>query len=62
MILYKYLTPDRIDVLQNCMVRYTQPGAFNDPFEVKPYISNSTFADRYRQIKLDVIGQGRYPL
>lgn len=22
----------------------------------------STFADRYRQIKLDVIGQGRYPL
>ncbi|CVK18396.1 MULTISPECIES: DUF2971 domain-containing protein [Sporomusa] len=39
MILYKYLTPDRIDVLQNCMVRYTQPGAFNDPFEVKPYIS-----------------------
>lgn len=39
MILYKYLTPDRIDVLQNCMVRYTQPEAFNDPFEVKPYIT-----------------------
>lgn len=39
MMLYKYLTADRIDVLQNCLIRYTQPGAFNDPFEVKPHIS-----------------------
>lgn len=38
MILYKYLTADRVDVLLNCMVRYTQPKAFNDPFEVKPYV------------------------
>lgn len=38
MIVYKYLSPDRIDVLQNCMVRYTQPESFNDPFEVKPNI------------------------
>ncbi|MDF2570185.1 MAG: hypothetical protein K0R55_1789, partial [Sporomusa sp.] len=39
MMLYKYLTPERIDVLQNCSLRYTQPGAFNDPFEVKPYVN-----------------------
>ncbi|HWR44837.1 DUF2971 domain-containing protein [Sporomusa sp.] len=38
-MLYKYLAPGRIDVLQKCLLRYTQPGAFNDPFEVKPYIS-----------------------
>lgn len=41
-MLYKYLVPDRIDVLQDCMVRYTQPEAFNDPFEVKPYITKLT--------------------
>ena len=42
MMLYKYLAPDRVDVLRNCMVRYTQPEAFNDPFEVKPYIAKIT--------------------
>jgi hypothetical protein len=26
--------------LTHCRIRYTQPGAFNDPFEVKPYITN----------------------
>lgn len=35
MILYKYLSPERIDVLANCKFRYSQPGALNDPFEVK---------------------------
>ncbi|SMC89246.1 DUF2971 domain-containing protein [Sporomusa malonica] len=39
MMLYKYLAPERIDVLQKCLLRYTQPGAFNDPFEVTPYVS-----------------------
>lgn len=40
MILYKYLTPARMDVLKNLKIRYSQPGAFNDPFEVKPYVSH----------------------
>lgn len=35
MILYKYLTPERIDVLENLMIRYTQPEALNDPLEGK---------------------------
>lgn len=39
MILYKYLHPDRVDILKNCLIRYTPSQAFNDPFEVKPYIS-----------------------
>jgi hypothetical protein len=36
MILYKYLAPDRIDVLRNRLIRFTQPRAFNDPFEFRP--------------------------
>ncbi|MEO6825094.1 MAG: hypothetical protein ABI167_10310 [Nitrosospira sp.] len=31
--IYKYVPQDRIDVLQNLTVRFTQPSALNDPFE-----------------------------
>jgi hypothetical protein len=37
--LYKYLPPERIDVLSNGLIRFTQPALFNDPFEMSPYIS-----------------------
>lgn len=36
MIVYKYLPSARIDVLGNAAVRFTQPTAFNDPFETLP--------------------------
>src|SRR5437870_3881441 len=36
MILYKYLSPDRIDVLENQQIRFSQPRALNDPFEFSP--------------------------
>jgi tetratricopeptide (TPR) repeat protein len=36
MILYKYLAPDRIDVLKNGMIRFTQLSALNDPFDCRP--------------------------
>jgi hypothetical protein len=36
MNVYKYLHPDRSDVLKNGLIRFTQPGALNDPFEVTP--------------------------
>lgn len=39
-MLYKYLTPERIDVIENKLIRYTQPDALNDPFELKPHASN----------------------
>jgi len=39
MIVYKYLHPDRIDVLNNNLVRFTQPAALNDPFELMPNLS-----------------------
>jgi Protein of unknown function (DUF2971) len=39
MIVYKYLHPERIDVLSNNLIRFTQPAALNDPFEVTPNLS-----------------------
>jgi len=38
MILYKYLSSERVDVLLNCKIRYTQLGDFNDPYELNPNI------------------------
>lgn len=32
-VLYKYVTPERIDILENLKIRFTQPSALNDPFE-----------------------------
>jgi len=34
--LYKYLHPDRVDVLQNLQIRFTQVSGLNDPFESLP--------------------------
>jgi hypothetical protein len=34
MRLYKYLSPERIDVLENRCIRFTQASCFNDPFEL----------------------------
>ncbi|MFS2091721.1 DUF2971 domain-containing protein [Pseudomonas sp. Pseusp11] len=31
--LYKYVTPERVDILKNLKIRFTQPFALNDPFE-----------------------------
>lgn len=37
MSIYKYVVPDRIDILKNGKIRFTQPSALNDPYEMKPY-------------------------
>ncbi|MGF7141534.1 DUF2971 domain-containing protein [Roseimarinus sediminis] len=39
MKVYKYLCPDRIDVLENMSIRFTQAIYLNDPFESLPFIS-----------------------
>ncbi|WP_394192600.1 DUF2971 domain-containing protein [Pseudoalteromonas atlantica] len=39
-MLFKYLEPDRIDVLASGHIRFTQPADFNDPFEFQPVISS----------------------
>ncbi len=36
-ILYKYLPPERIDILTSGFIMLTRPRLFNDPFELKPH-------------------------
>ena len=38
--LYKYLSIERISYLENELLRFTQPGDLNDPFECIPVIPN----------------------
>lgn len=37
MTLYKYVNAERIDVVRNLEIRFTQPDALNDPFELQPH-------------------------
>ena len=37
MIFYKYVAEKRINILQNRLIRFTQPNAMNDPFEAQPH-------------------------
>jgi len=37
--LFKYLHPDRTDVLRDATIRFSSPKVLNDPFELKPHIS-----------------------
>ena len=39
MIVYKYMSPERTEVLENTSIRFTQPNLFNDPFESLPNLS-----------------------
>ena len=50
MRLFKYLHPDRINVLQNTSIRFTQPQYLNDPFEQLPFISSITTPERFDSI------------
>jgi len=45
MTLYKYLAPDRIDVLENLNIRFTQPLYLNDPYETNPVITGYETSD-----------------
>lgn len=44
-MLYKYFPIERQDVLRNGLVRFTQPGDFNDPFELHPSYDLMSKAD-----------------
>lgn len=45
MKLYKYISPERIDVLENLNIRFTQPLYLNDPYETNPVITGSELLD-----------------
>lgn len=59
MILYKYLPPRRIDVLEGCLIAFPPTRLFNDPFEARPVFPSDApeaialFAEnRLRRLKL----------
>src|SRR2546423_14635396 len=35
-IVYKYISSNRIQILESGLIRFTQPAALNDPFETLP--------------------------
>ncbi len=43
-VLYKYVAPERIDILLKWRVRFTQPCFLNDPFEFNPGMSDEDMA------------------
>lgn len=42
-MLYKYLSPERIDVIQNMKIRFTPVVSLNDPFEFSMMIGNAEY-------------------
>lgn len=50
MILYKYLSPVRISCIQKQLIRFTQYGDFNDPFELNPNINKLAEEDEIRAL------------
>jgi len=48
--LYKYFGPERCEVLDNWLVRFTQAGALNDPFELKPHIASYGTSEELREV------------
>lgn len=50
MILYKYLSQTRIDVIEKNMIRFTQYGDFNDPFELNPNIDKLAEEDEIKNL------------
>ena len=40
MVFYKYVSAERVDILQKRLIRFTQPNAMNDPFEARPYFTD----------------------
>jgi hypothetical protein len=50
MILYKYFSPDRIDVLKNAELRFTQPEEFNDAFDSAPLFDRLGSKDAFKEI------------
>jgi hypothetical protein len=44
-VLYKYFPIERLDFLNNRLLRFTQPGDFNDPFELHPSADLMSKAD-----------------
>jgi hypothetical protein len=40
--IFKYVSSDRIDILERLLIRFTQPSCFNDPFEMRLSVDGHT--------------------
>ena len=49
MYLYKYVAPERLDILENLRIRFTQPSAENDPFEFRPLVNRFRSPSKARE-------------
>src|SRR5258706_3354075 len=56
MTVYKYVTPERVDVLRNGRVRFTQAAALNDHFEARTCLTDlrKWFENRSRRLVKNV--------
>lgn len=62
MSLYKYVTIDTLKKILAGGIRFTQPGAFNDPFEMVPELNvPETFTESQINIRFDLLGERRVP-
>ena len=56
MRLYKYFHPDRTDVLRTGKIRFSSPKTLNDPFELKPHLSDIVETDSfYSEVKDEIL-------
>lgn len=53
--LYKYLPPDRQSYFTDSFLRFSQPGALNDPFEFLPSIPLSVLSEALRHIRKELL-------
>jgi hypothetical protein len=61
MSIYKYVTPERTDILKKGLIRFTQPAAFNDPFETLPCFIGGLPDDYVKGLMGDIIAdQNQY--
>src|SRR5262245_15509807 len=49
MLLYKYAAPERLDVLNTGLIRFTQAASFNDPFECAPDVASLIPSDHQEE-------------
>ena len=54
--IYKYVLPERVDILEHCKIRFTQPKYLNDPFDLhisfKKFISKVDYDKHINAEKL----------
>lgn len=49
-VLYKYMPAERSTIFDNWLIRFTQPKALNDPFEMRPHIAGYSTPEEVREI------------